>query len=156
MARPPKDICATDFRVSPRKNLRKNRWCPSTAWMKGRRSEVDRSLVEPGVKVTWHAIAQQCFHSPHRVRHTCCHAMPGVTAATAWAIQHADFAEALETNYLLPGPTSREGISALRHTYCRTPSPDDRAKRRTPCVFIHAIEGHHPRARDVRKETTRN
>src|SRR5712691_4837105 len=24
MARPPKDICATDFRVSPRKNLRKN------------------------------------------------------------------------------------------------------------------------------------
>ena len=59
-------------------------------------------------------------------------AMPGVTAATAWAIQHADFAEALEANDLLPGATSREGISALRHTYYRTPSPDDRAKRRTP------------------------
>src|SRR6266849_9024938 len=83
-------------------------------------------------------------------------AMPGVTVATAWAIQQSDFTETLEANCLLPGPISREGISALRHTYCRTPSPDDRAKRRTPCVFIHAIEGHHPRARDVRKETTRN
>src|SRR6266851_6604722 len=71
-------------------------------------------------------------------------AMPGVTVATAWAIQQSDFTETLEANCLLPGPISREGISALRHTYCRTPSPDDRAKRRTPCVFIHAIEGHHP------------
>src|SRR5712691_8207384 len=70
-------------------------------------------------------------------------AMPGVTVATAWAIQQSDFTETLEANCLLPGPISREGISALRHTYCRTPSPDDRAKRRTPCVFIHAIEGHH-------------
>jgi hypothetical protein len=26
MARPPKDILATDFRVSPKKNLRKKRW----------------------------------------------------------------------------------------------------------------------------------
>jgi hypothetical protein len=59
-------------------------------------------------------------------------AMLGVTAATAGAIQHSDFAEALEANDFLPGPTSREGISALRHTYCRTPFPDNRAKRRTP------------------------
>ena len=59
-------------------------------------------------------------------------ALPGVTAAAAWAIQHTDFAEALEANYLRPGPTSREGISALRHTYCRTPSLGDKAKRRTP------------------------
>ena len=26
-------------------------WCPSIAWMKGRRSDVDHSRVEPGVKV---------------------------------------------------------------------------------------------------------
>ena len=62
-------------------------------------------------------------------------AMPGVTAATAGAIQHADFAEALEAHDLLPGPTSREGLSALRRTYCRTPSPDDRAKRRTSALL---------------------
>jgi len=49
-------------------------WCPSIAWMKGRRSDVDRSLVEPSVQVTWHAIAQQCFHGPHRVRHAGCRA----------------------------------------------------------------------------------
>src|SRR5438093_12893842 len=35
--------------------------------------------------------------------------MPGLTAATAWAIQHSACAEALEANYLLPGPTSRKG-----------------------------------------------
>jgi hypothetical protein len=60
--------------VSGRYPSPKMRWCPSIAWMKGRRSDVDRSLVEPGVKVTWHAVAQQCFHGPHRVRHPCCHA----------------------------------------------------------------------------------
>jgi len=27
------------------------RWCPSLAWMKGRSSDIDRSRVEPGVKV---------------------------------------------------------------------------------------------------------
>ena len=53
--------------------LLKTRWCPSRAWMKGRRSDVDRSRVEPGVQVTWHAIAQQCFHGLHLVRHTCRH-----------------------------------------------------------------------------------
>jgi hypothetical protein len=50
------------------------RWCPSIAWMKGRRSDVNRSLVEPGVQGTWHAIAQQYFPGPHSVRHTCYHA----------------------------------------------------------------------------------
>ena len=49
-------------------------WCPSIAWMKGRRSDVDRSLVELGVQVMWHARAQPFCHGPHRVRQTCCHA----------------------------------------------------------------------------------
>ena len=70
-----------------------------------------------------------------------------------------------ESHYLLPGPASREGISAFRRTHRRTPSPDDRGGWRIPqrnpevdripcirsiqragacCVyFIHAIEGHH-------------
>ncbi len=52
----------------------KRRWCPSIAWMKGRRSDVDRSLVELGVHVMWHARAQPFCHGPHRVRQTCCHA----------------------------------------------------------------------------------
>jgi hypothetical protein len=39
--------------------------------------------------------------------------LPGVMAAVAWAIQRADFAEALEANYLRPRPTSREGISTF-------------------------------------------
>jgi transposase-like protein len=39
-----------------------DRWCPSIAWMKGRRSDVDLSLGELGVKVTWHTMAHQCFH----------------------------------------------------------------------------------------------
>jgi hypothetical protein len=51
------------------------RWCPSIAWMKGRRSDVDRSLVEPSVQVTRHAIVQQCLHGPHRVRHAGCHCL---------------------------------------------------------------------------------
>jgi hypothetical protein len=36
--------------------------CPSRAWMQERRSDADRSLVEPGVHVTWHTIAPQYFH----------------------------------------------------------------------------------------------
>ena len=59
-------------------------------------------------------------------------AMPGLTAATAWAIQHSTCAEALEANYHLPGPPSRKGISALQHTYRRTLSPDGRVKPRIP------------------------
>jgi hypothetical protein len=59
-------------------------------------------------------------------------AMPSLTAATAWAIQHSTCAEALEANYLLPGPPLRKGISALQHTYRRTLSPDGRVKLRIP------------------------
>ena len=47
------------------------RWCPSIACIKEQRSDVDRSLVELGVKVAWHAVAQQDFHGPRRVRHPC-------------------------------------------------------------------------------------
>jgi hypothetical protein len=36
------------------------------------------------------------------------------------------------SNYLLPGPVSREGISAFRRTHRRTPSPDDRGGWRIP------------------------
>src|SRR5215813_5085138 len=71
-----------------------------------------------------------------------------------------------ESNYLLPGPASRAGISAFRRTHRRKPSPGDRGGwripqrnpevDRIPCIrskqragaccayFIHAIEGHHP------------
>ena len=37
-----------------------------------------------------------------------------------------------ESNSLLPGPASREGIAAFRRTHRRTPSPDDRGGWRTP------------------------
>ena len=37
-----------------------------------------------------------------------------------------------ESNYLLPGRTSREAISAFRRTHRRTPSPDDRGGWRMP------------------------
>jgi hypothetical protein len=40
----------TDFRMIPHENAL-FWWCPSIAWMKGRRSDVDRSRVEPGVHV---------------------------------------------------------------------------------------------------------
>src|SRR5712692_2927379 len=70
--------------------------------MKGRRSDVDHSLVEPGVQVPWYPIAQQYFHGVHTVS-VISAAMPGLTAATAWAIQHSACAEALEANYLLQG-----------------------------------------------------
>jgi hypothetical protein len=128
------------------------RWCPSIACIKERRSAIDRSLVELGVKVAWHARAQQGFHRPRLVRHTCSH---------GWAIQPLTAMRLRESNDLLPGRTSREGISALRRTNRRPPSPDDRGRWRTPEVdrvpgirsvqracarcsyFIHAIEGHH-------------
>ncbi|HSX81053.1 MAG TPA: hypothetical protein VLQ80_21105, partial [Candidatus Saccharimonadia bacterium] len=44
------------------------------AWMKGRRSDVDHLLVELGVQVSWHPIAEQCFYGSHRVRYLCRHA----------------------------------------------------------------------------------
>ena len=37
-----------------------------------------------------------------------------------------------EPNYLLSGPASREGISAVRRTHRRTPPPDDRGGWRIP------------------------
>ena len=37
-----------------------------------------------------------------------------------------------ESNYLLPGPASREGISAFRRTHRRMPSLDDRGWWRIP------------------------
>jgi len=71
--------------------------------------------------------------------------MPGLTAATAWAIQHSTCAEALEANYHLPGPPSRKGISALQHTYRRTLSPDGRVKprihSRTPQGIVSRASG---------------
>jgi len=37
-----------------------------------------------------------------------------------------------ESNYLLPGRTSREAISAFRRTHRRPPPPDDRGGGRLP------------------------
>jgi hypothetical protein len=51
-------------------------WCPSIAcitYIKWLRSDVGRLLIEPVAKVRGHAIAQQLLHSPHVVRHSCCH-----------------------------------------------------------------------------------
>jgi hypothetical protein len=114
--------------------------------------DVDRSLIELGVKGAWHAIAQQGFHGLRLVRHTCRH---------RWAIQPRTGMRLRESHYLRPGRPSREAISALRHTERRPPSPDDWGRWRTPEVdrvpclgrvqqacarctyFIHAIEGHH-------------
>src|SRR6266567_4650002 len=61
------------------------RWCPSIAWMKGRRSDVDRSRVEPGVQVglPWSTQSPSSLLPWQACR-----------AATAWAIQHPDCAEA--------------------------------------------------------------
>ena len=100
-------------------------WCPSIACIKEQRSDVDRSLVELGVKGAWHAIAQQGFHGPRLVRHTCRH---------RWAIQPLTGMRLRESKYLRPGRTSREAISALRHTDRRPPSPDDWGRWRTPEV----------------------
>jgi hypothetical protein len=98
-------------------------WCPSIACIKEQRSDVDRSLVELGVKVAWPAITQQGFHSPRRVRHTC---------RQSWAIQPLTGMRFRESNYLRLGRTSREAISALRHMDRRPPSPDDWNRGRTP------------------------
>src|SRR5262249_38839013 len=62
--------------------------------IKEQRSNVERSLVELGVKVAWHAIAQQGFHNPRLVRHTCRH---------SWAIQPLIGMRLRTSNYLRPG-----------------------------------------------------
>jgi hypothetical protein len=67
--------------------------CPSRAWMQGRRSDLARSRVEPGVNVTWRTRAQQGFHGPHSVRHPCRYARRD-GAAISWAIPPPDVAEA--------------------------------------------------------------
>jgi hypothetical protein len=79
-------------------------WCPWIACIKEQRSDAERSLVELGVKVAWHAMAQQGFHDPRLVRHTCRH---------SWAIQPLIGMRLRASNYLRPGRTSREAISAL-------------------------------------------
>src|SRR5215831_19442501 len=91
-------------------------WCPSIACIKEPRSDVDRSRVALGVKVAWHAIAQQDFHGPRRVRHTC---------RQSWAIQPHTEMRLRASNYPQRGRTSRVAISALRHTDRRLPSLDD-------------------------------
>ena len=65
-------------------------WCPSIACIKEQRSDVDRSRVELGVKAAWHAIAQQDFHGPRRVRHPCRH---------SWATQPLTGMRLRESNY---------------------------------------------------------
>ena len=55
-------------------------------------------------------------HGPRLVRHTGRH---------RWAIQSLTGMRLRESNYLWPGCTSREAISALCHTERRPPSPDD-------------------------------
>src|SRR5712691_4451252 len=115
-------LCCAPSRVNEFFMGYKLGWCPARAWMKGRCSDAERSLVEPGVKVTWYAIAQQGFHGPHRVRHTCCYGRrdgPPLcgrsSTLTSLRLQ--------ESHDLLQGPASREGISALQRTHRRTPSP---------------------------------
>jgi hypothetical protein len=133
--------------------------------MKGRRRDVERLRVEPGVQVTWHARAQQGFPGPHSVRHPCRHGrrdgLPLLGRSSPLTLLRRR-----ESHALLPGPASRESIAALRRTHRRTPSPDDRGGWRTPerhpevnrlpclksvqrayarCAYcIHALEGHHP------------
>src|SRR5712691_9134140 len=124
-------------------------WCPSIACIKEQRSDVDRSLVELGVKVAWHARAQQELHGPRRVRHTCQH---------SWAIQPLTGMRLRESNDPRLGRTSREAISALRPTDRRPPSPDDWNRWRTlevdrvPCLgrvtaSMHALYVFHTRYR---------
>src|SRR5262249_10481994 len=128
------------------------RWCPSIACIKEQRSDVDRSRVELGVKVAWHAITQQDFHGPRHVCHPCRY---------SWAIQPLTGMRLWESNYPRRGRTSREAISALRHADRRrhplTTGTDGALGReivsrasggaQQACArctyFIHAIEGHH-------------
>ena len=79
-------------------------WCPWIVCIKEQRSDAERSLVELGVKVAWHAMAQQGFHDPRLVRHTC---------RQSWAIQPLIGMRLRASNYLRPGRTSREAVSAL-------------------------------------------
>jgi hypothetical protein len=94
-----------------------------SVYKREQRSDVGRSLVQLGAKAAWHAIAQQGFHGPRRVRHTCRH---------RWATQPLTGMRLREANYPWPGRTAREAISAFRHTDRRPLSPDDWNRWRTP------------------------
>ena len=131
---------------------RRSWWCPSIACIQEPRSDVDRSRVELGVKVAWHAITQQDFHGPRHVCHPCRY---------SWAIQPLTGMRLWESNDPRRGRTSREAISALRHADRRrhplTTGTDGALGReivsrasggaQQACArctyFIHAIEGHH-------------
>jgi hypothetical protein len=102
---------------------RKFGWCPSIACIKEQRSDVDRSLLELGVQVAKQARAQQGFHGPRLVRHTCWQ---------SWAIQPLTGMRLRESHDLRSGRTSRAAISALRHTDRRPPYPDDCTRWCTP------------------------
>jgi len=98
-------------------------WCPSIACINEQRSDIDRSRVELCVKIACYVIAQQDFHGPCLVCDTCRH---------SGAIQFLSGMRLRESNYLRPGRTSREAISALRHMARRPPSHDDWGRWRTP------------------------
>jgi len=97
--------------------------CPSIAYRKAQRSDVDRSLVELGVTVAWHAIVQQGFYGLRRVRHTCRH---------SWALELLTGMRLQKAHDPRPWRASREAMSALRPTDRRPPSPDDWNRGRTP------------------------
>lgn len=91
------------------------------------------------MKVAWHAIAQQSFHGPCRVRHTC---------RQSWAFQPRTRMRLRESNSPRRGCTSHEAISALRHTDRRLPSPDDWNRwctlevERVPCLGLVTASMH--------------
>src|SRR5262245_15133914 len=98
-------------------------WCPSIACIHEQRSDIDRSRVELCVKIACYVIAQQGLHGPRLVHDTRRH---------SGAIQFLSGMRLREANYLRPGRTSREAISALRPMARRAPSHDDWDRWRTP------------------------
>src|SRR5215471_2160708 len=100
-----------------------NWWCPSIACIHEQRSDIDRSRVELCVKIACYVIAQQGFHGPRLVHDTRRH---------SGAIQFLSGMRLREANYLRPGRTSREAISALRPMARRAPSHDAWGRWRTP------------------------
>src|SRR5262245_40506181 len=104
-------------------------WCPSIACIHEQRSDIDRSRVELCLKIACYVIAQQGFHGPRLVHDTRRH---------SGAIQFLSGMRLREANYLRPGRTSREAISALRPMARRAPSHDDWGRWRTP---EHTPEG---------------
>src|SRR5947208_10369788 len=92
--------------------------------MKVRRSNVDRSRVEPGVQGGLARVHTESIIPT---------AMAGVTGLPLLGRSSTlTTLRPRESNDLLPEPASREGISAFRRTHRRTPSPDDRGGWRIP------------------------